>query len=249
MKSVAKLYEFHVANHRAIESALDRVALTLRDSVSREDQKNVDTFMRLYALLLGAWAESRLAKLLFEPSAFTSDERNTVEQQATHLDRWNKVIELAVRKHYGIPKAPLSEHTLPHSAYSRYQTLLDLLSNDLKSVITLRNKLAHGQWAYPLNEAGDDIAQEQFDALRRENLLSLQLKRRLLDYLLHAVQDLALSKPAFERDFDAHYRGIQQTRQTLIKRRYASYEQAMKAKFKRGQAKRNAAPKRWLTNG
>ncbi|OAI47508.1 hypothetical protein AYO44_09345 [Planctomycetaceae bacterium SCGC AG-212-F19] len=242
MKSLAKLYEFHVANHRAIESALDRVALTLRDSLSREDQKNVDTFTRLYALLLGAWAESRLAKLLYEPNAFTIDERNAVQQQPSHLDRWNKVIELAVRKHYGIPRARLSPHSLPHSAYSRYQTLLDLLSHDLKSVITLRNKLAHGQWAYPLNEAGDDVAQEQFDALRNENVLSLQLKRRLLDYLLHAVQDLALSRPAFERDFDAHYRGIQQTRQTLLKRPYASYVQAMKAKFKRGQAKRNTTP-------
>jgi hypothetical protein len=54
--------------------------------------------------------------------------------------------------------------------------LSEMLAKDLSSIIELRNKLAHGQWVYPLNNDSNDVAQEQMDALRVENLLSLQFK-------------------------------------------------------------------------
>lgn len=238
MKTPDKLYEFHVANLRAVETALDRIALSMRDAVSRDDHKSIDTNTRVYALLLGAWAECRLAKLLYEPNAFTTADRATIQDETTHLARWQKVVDTAFRKHYSVPKATLSKTTLPHSAFARLQTLSDLLKDDLRSIITLRNKLAHGQWIYPINDAADDIAQEQMDALRTENAQSLQLKRRLLDYLLRGVYDLALSKPAFERDFDSHYRALEQTRVNLRTRDYDSYRQRMQAKLKRGRQKR-----------
>jgi len=241
MKTPEKLYEFHVANLHAIEIALDKVALTLREAIAKNDFKMIASFMRLFALLLASWAECRLNKLLFEPKGFTESERSGITAKGIQIERWLAAIDTAFRKHYNIPNAVLSFATLPHSAWSRYESVVQLVNIDLRPIIELRNKLAHGQWAFPLNDDGNDVAQAQMDALRVENLLSLQFKKSLISSLSGIVNDLVVSRPAFERDFDQHYQLIVQTKRNLVKRSYTTYANKKQEIFKRGQERKNAA--------
>ena len=242
MKPREKLYSFHVKNLRVIDRAILRVGLACRRAISRGDEQSVASFTPVYALLLGAWAECRLRKLIYEPSGFDQAERQAILCKPSQLERWQLALELAFRKQYEIPRASLTADTLEHSAYSRYTELGDLLATNLRLVIELRNKLAHGQWAYPLNNAGDDVAHEHMKALRAENLLSLQYKKTLLGHLAEAINDLVVSRPAFERDFDAHFRGIVASRRDLVNRDYEWYVESMRAKYMRGREKRQLGP-------
>jgi hypothetical protein len=238
MKPPSKLYEFHVANLQEIDRAMDRIARSLRIAISISDEITVSTFMRLYALLLGAWAECRLRKLIYEPHGFDDNDRNIICRECTQLLRWQKTVEIAFRRQYRIPRAVLSENVLRHSDFSRYITLNNMLVNDLGSIIELRNKLAHGQWVYPLNSDGNDVAQEQMDGLRLENILSLQFKKKLLESLSSAIHDLVVSKPTFERDFDDHFRVIVETQRNLKNRNYDKWVDGMCQKFERGRFRR-----------
>ena len=170
-----------------------------RDALARGREEAVLTCVRLYALLMGAWAECRLLKLLYEPSAFSEAERTAILRETAEA-RWHKRVEVAFRKHYNLPSAPLKPPALPSTAHTRLGILTKTFHDDLQSIITLRNKLAHGQWVYPLNEQLDEIAQPQMDALRIENLLSLKQKRSLIDAVCSGVHDLVVSKTTFERD-------------------------------------------------
>jgi hypothetical protein len=239
MKPPEKLYQFHVANLREIDHAMKRVARSIRAAVSREDASTASSFMRLYALLLGAWAECRLRKLIYEPKGFGNLARDAIRGESTQLEQWQMAVEVAFRRQYNVPKAPLTVHTLPHSAHSRYADLSDMLAGDLGSIIKLRNKLAHGQWVYPLNSAGNDVAQEQMNALRAENLLSLQFKKSLLESLAAIIHDLVVSKPTFERDFDDHFQMIVEARRNLQSRDYKSWAESMRQKYQRGKTKRS----------
>jgi len=238
VKPPAKLYKFHVDNLREIDRAMQRVARSLRAAISQNDAITMSSYMRLYALLLGAWAECRLRKLMYEPHGFDESDRNTISGESTQLKQWQKSVELAFRRQYNIPKAALSVDTLPHSAHARYVTLSNMLQNDLGSIIELRNKLAHGQWVYPLNSDGNDIAQNQMDALRVENLLFLQFRKGLLESLSTAIHDLIVSKPTFERDFDDHLRVITELQRNLKKRDYATWAAGLRQKYLRGKANR-----------
>jgi hypothetical protein len=242
MKSPEKLYSLHADNLRTVDRGLARVGRACRRAISRGDEKSVACFILVYALLLGAWAECRLRKLLYEPSGFDQGEREAIGCKRTELGRWQAAVELAFRRQYKIPKAILTPDTLDHSAHRRYTDLIDLLCTNLRPVIELRNKLAHGQWAYPLNNAGNDVAQEQMKALRCENLLSLQYKKTLLKHLAEAINDLAVSRPAFERDFDARFRGIVATKRDLVTRNYETYAAKMRGKYLRGVEKRRLGP-------
>lgn len=237
MKTPNQLYKYHVENLRSIDSALTRISLSYRHAIAANNDADASVFKRLYALLLGAWAECKLLKTLFQPNAFSDEERATIGAAGTHLERWQKLVEIAFRKHCGVPNATLSESTLGHDNYKRFDSIRRILEDDLCSIIMLRNKLAHGQWKYPLNSDGDDVAQSQMEALRLENILTLQFKRIIIASILEAVFDLAVSQPTFERDFNLHYRKIACARSHLKNRDYKKYESMMREKYKRGRAK------------
>lgn len=236
MSNRDKLYRYHVENVRAIDDGLDRVERMMRHAVSVGNANEIKIDVRMYALLLGVWGEARLNKLLHEP-AFSNDERVHFQNVEAHIERWKVLVETAFRKRYRISQAELNATTLPHSAHSRYISLISLLDEELRPIITLRNKLAHGQWVYPLATGGESIAQEQFDALRTENALSLQLKRKLILSLLEAVHFLRVSEATFDREFDRIYGRIQQLRQQLRNKPYASYAEMLRFRRARGIAR------------
>lgn len=233
-----KLYKFHVANLRSLQIALDNTALSARKVIAEQNVEATASFTRLYAFLVGAWAETRFQKLLNENKAFDEATRNKVLSQSTQLDQWIKTVELSFRHHYKVPHAQLSTQTLPHSSFQRYTTLIALINDDLKLVIEVRNKLAHGQWIYPLNSGCTEVETSKYLLINGENLLSLQFKRELISTIAEIVHDLAVSHPTFERDFDAHYRQIINTKLNLANRDFAKYKKLLIEKRQRGIAKR-----------
>jgi len=232
------LYRYHVENLRAVDIALKKIALSLRGAIAVDNQKEIDVFTRVYALLLGAWAEVRLNKLLYEPNGFSDDDRRQISQSNTLLKRWEQTVEIAFRKQFGVLRAPLSKETLPYTAYARFQAIMEMLDQDLRAVIELRNRLAHGQFKYTFNSDGNNISQTHMKMLYQENLLGLQFKKKLLSQLADIIHDLVVSLPTFERDFDAHYKAIVQTGRNLRTRDYNLWAQQLREKYLRGLEKR-----------
>ncbi len=218
-----KLYKFHVKNIHSIEIALNNSALAARKAISEKNSPAVKSFVSLNSFLLGAWAENRLRKLLYEKSGLSDEERNIVISQSSQLEKWEKLIEVAFRKHYSVPNAELNAKNLPFSAATRYEALNEILNDNLRSVIEIRNKLAHGQWVYPLNSDGTDIEQGKYQALNQENLPSLQYKKSLITSLADIIHDLVVSLATFDRDFDKNYRKIINTQNNLHNRSYEDY--------------------------
>ena len=223
MTSPDKLYKYHVENVRSVSDGLNHVFRSAQDAVARDDQKIIDTHIRLLSFLLGVWSEVRLLKILYELNGFSQAERNCI-LKATALKRWSLAVELAFRKHYSIPKATLRPPQLPSTAHFRLKALAETLGNELGRIITMRNKLAHGQWIYPLNDAMDRVAQDQMNALRQENILSLIQKRSLLEILCQIIHDLIVSRPTFEQDWDKHFGRFEQTRTNIERKSYGKWE-------------------------
>ena len=218
-----KLYRFHVTNIHSIEIALSHSAIAARGAIAEQNDPAIKSFVSLNAFLLGAWAENRLRKLLYESNGLSVAEREMVIYQPSQLDQWCKLIEVAFRKHYKIPHASLNDTNLFFTTSAQYKVLTDILNDDLRSVIEIRNKLAHGQWIYPLNNEGSDIENKKYQLLKNENLPSLQYKKSLLTSLTDIIHDLVVSLPTFERDFDKNYKKITNTRSNIKNRSYEKY--------------------------
>ena len=224
-RNPSKLYGHHVANLRELDVALSNTARLARYAIASADpHQSLRTLLRMYSFLIGAWTESRLRKLLHEEFGFTDAERSHVQDEKTQLEQWQKAIDLAFKKHHRVTKAPLDERSLGVSHAARRAALHDVLSKELRIIVEIRNKLAHGQWIYPLNSEGTAVESEKYRLINRENLQSLQFKLALIGHLADAVHDLVVSPKTFERDFESHFRKLFQVRTNLVTKSYAKYE-------------------------
>jgi hypothetical protein len=239
MKAPAKLYRYHTANYRRVVDALKQVELQGRRAVAKGDRKALKALLPLYGLLIGAAAETRLHKILFEPGAFDDAQRAEVTNEGSQFDRWKRLLAVAFRAHNSLnPKTTLTKDTLPIKDFLLYEELGHLLEHELRIIIEIRNKLAHGQWEYPLNEDCTDVLPDKKKLLNQENLLSLKFKRTIIDNLLSIMRDLTVSHGTLQRDFDVYYNRLRNARRSLANRSYEKYKRSLIEKKKRGDLER-----------
>ena len=237
---VKNLYTYYVANLRSLEIAIQSTALSARRAISEDNSKSVQSFIRLYAFLVGAWAETRLGKLLLEKSGFSSTDRKLILGESTQLDQWFRTVEMAFRKHFHVPRAELKPPNISHTHSLRYSTLIEIINVQLRPIISIRNKLAHGQWIYPLNSDASNVEHEKYTLINKENLLSLQFKYSVVRTIAEIINDLVVSPPTFDRDFDNRFVLMANTLNNLKNRSYDKYKVSMIAKYKRGIVKRKS---------
>jgi len=236
----AALYKAHVKNICAVKEGIAQVKRNLNRAVAEENASLTETLKKLYLFLAGAWAECRLKKLVYENPGFTGAHRSIIGAERSQADRWKKALEIGYRKRYGILRAPLSEATLPGTAWFRFAAIRQVITENLEPLIGLRNTLAHGQWARPFNSEETDVSGVLIAQMNQENALSVRLKITMISSMSDLIHDLVASS-SFERDFDLHYRHVIMARINLQKRSYESWRQAMVEKKRRGKARRDTA--------
>ena len=235
--SVENLYKAHTKNLRAVDIALERILRELNGSVARDDTLTSDAFLKTSMLLLGGWAENRLRKLTVEPNGFSSAERTRIHGGGSQLDSWKIALELGFRRRYGLPTANLAT-ALPHTPRSYYRSLLEVIEGDLRPIIEVRNKLAHGQWSRTLNNENDDFSPPMMAQIAAENAHTVKCKKRVLEALARLIHDLVAGNDAFERDFDSHFQNLETAKRDIKTRSYADWKSQMQEKFRRGKALR-----------
>lgn len=240
--SDAALYKAHVRNLRSVADGLSHIERDLNRAIADGNPQLSETLKKLYLLLAGAWAECRLKKLLYEPNGLSSDARIEISNQRSQSERWKKALELGYRKRYGVRRSPISELTVGGTAWFRYNALQDLIFEELNPLIELRNTLAHGQWARPLNSSESDISQNLIASMAHENALTVKFKLSLIGSLSALIHDL-VAATSFERDFDTHFRRVIITRTNLQRRSYQEWERSMVEKKVRGRQRRDQAIK------
>lgn len=246
-KNPSKLYTQHVANLRELELAISHTSRLARAEIASKDpHKSLRSLLRLYSFLVGAWAEARLRKLLHEKHGFTDSERVKIENKSSQLEQWQETVDLAFRKNRSIKKAPLNERSLGVAHMARRNALQDVLSNELRILIEIRNKLAHGQWVYPFNSEGTTVEPDKYELINSENIQSLQLKYALTGHLANVVHDLVVSPQTFERDFEDHFKKLFQVQTNLRTKNYSKYENGLIANRAKARAARKSskAPQR-----
>ena len=85
-----KIYKYHVTNLRSIKTAIQNTALSARRAISEENKPATTSFISLYSFLIGAWAENRLKKLLYEKGCLSKDVRQRILTIDSQLERWSK---------------------------------------------------------------------------------------------------------------------------------------------------------------
>lgn len=241
MSTSTSMYQFHVENLRGLDKAIKDIEYVTKDSIRSENSRqNLESFKRIYAFLIAAWAETRLNKILSEKHTFSDEFIRIIGKEKTQLGKWLKAVELAFKQYHNILlDEDLTANNTNERHFKRFNALKSVLENELKAVIEVRNKLAHGQWLFPLNSRLNRVSSDICQALNNENHLSLIFKFQIIKNLSDIVHDLIVSRPTFERDFDNIFDKLETAQTNLVNRKYEDYVQKLITNARYGKQKRN----------
>lgn len=92
---------------------------------------------------------------------------------------------------------------------------MNLLNNEIECVISLRNRLAHGQWKIALNTDKTDINQEITALLNTMGKVDLIINKNVFRNFAITISNLAMSRKAFEKQYDDRMLRIDETRKNI----------------------------------
>ena len=156
--------------------------------------------------MVGILAEAHLRKIVSDPDGFNAKERRLLSQEGSQLDRWLRAVELAFRRHYAVPiHLEITTSTTTVSVPGQHANLNSLLRNDLGDVIQDRNKLAHGQWEWLLNNKETAFTGNAPFPL---NYLAAYRRSVVIKNLASLIHELVVSEPTFQRNYMSFYQTI-----------------------------------------
>lgn len=209
MDSDDKLRKAHYENYKTVRRALIQSERATKYAIRTSNAAMVEALTLNQMMLVTIKSEARLMKLLFLPGGFTKDERETIVSEQTAADKWLATLHLAYRKGFKIKASKDLRHSLNHDNNARYQSILQVFDEHLKPMITMRNKLAHGQWARPLNNDNTAVEPISCKFLATENGWSLIGRDRAIEGIANILGDLIQSRALYEAQFNEHYRPVQ----------------------------------------
>lgn len=221
-------YEALKSNYRSVAAALTHIERAVNAALRNGDKPASKALTNTQMLLVAVKAEARLQKLVHTPGWLDEPQRAYVMSASSRLNMWQRLIEVGFRKRYGKTKrkVPLVDQ-LDHDAAARYKTLLEILEQDLRGIIEIRNKLAHGQWSYGFTDEGV-ISTELTKRLRATNTLELRFQDSIAEDMANAVGDLLESGRKFEESFNGHYRKIKSSHDHLANLDFPAHVEGLK---------------------
>lgn len=215
------IYEYLVENLQELDIIMKSVESIVKDGIKKNKESIYKSNTKLYALLLWAWGEARLLKLIHERNIFSDTEKEQILSQKSQISKWELTISIAFDKNK-------DKYTSVQKDY-----LIDMLGKKLKPIIELRNKLAHWQMSKPLNNKNTNINLDYLCVLNQENIKSLKIKRKFLDDLWQMVHNLTISPTTFIRDYEKIYNDMVSRVKELDNIDYTKYISMLKLRWKK----------------
>lgn len=226
------LHTIHLKNTQALERAFETVARDCRQAIAREDTAEATALTNTCIFLFGARMENRLFRLLHEPDAFSDEQRKRIAATGSVENMWLATVSEAFAARRSLTPAQVPGR-LSFTDAARYNELVRLISDELAPIIQLRNILGHGQWDYALSSDRSVFDQTRTTHLKRTRLWHLRIKANLLEHLVWLLHDLAVTKNAFERDFDKRWADLTAARHRLDLDSHKAWESQLISNYRR----------------
>lgn len=203
-------------NRAKLKKTLTQINRNLNQAIKEGDEEVIYLNLRFYIILLVAWLESTLLFLIFHHNKQISVKlREEVLSQRTQVDKWRLLIESIYRIYYlnGKTSRNLNLVNLGHTPFNRLQYLLNLLENEVKVFIEIRNKLAHGQWSVVLNNdlsnKNQDLTTKVWTLTKKETWYA----KNIITNFSKFTDTLVKSQAGFEKEFDSIVNKIETVRE------------------------------------
>jgi len=196
----------HAKNRRQILKAIAQTKQTLNLGIKENKQELEYANIRLLMVLFAAYLESSLGFILnFYGAQITTAAQSKVLAEPSEIRKWKLLFEYLFRKRYlGGKRKVINIKNVGFTAHRRYEYINKLIDSSIGSVIEMRNKLAHGQWAIAFTSEGTEKNQSMTTKIWTLGKKDTLLTKTITNKFVHIMEALAASRDHFENTFDKH---------------------------------------------
>ncbi|MBC3887092.1 hypothetical protein GH810_02045 [Acetobacterium paludosum] len=244
-------YEVYQANLKMLEREINLVKKSIQVTLGRKlwlqengsdnskvssCEEDITAGTQLYTFLICSWLEARLMKMLYESSnaAFTDNEIFLVRNFPTMTIKWKECFSMAVCKSYGFTY--ISEQNYANNfsngsiSQQNYQNVFSLFV-DIDDAITIRNRLAHGQWYKQFNSKNKKLVNYPFLNLYT-NVQKLDILRQYYNEIADIISSYVTYKDKANSNFDSGIQNkivsIREKKKRILNSNFDSYCQPFK---------------------
>lgn len=248
MSDLINYYSQHCENLTMIEKGIKTIQRTLREYISNDDLSRSYIYTRILSLLVNSWIEVRLMKLVYTDGAFNDSELLKIMGSKTLEKKWTTALNLAFCNAFGLnDPTEITEKKIAQKIVEQHSSLIRTIEDDLVPAITMRNRIAHGQWKHVFSSNPKNINDDLTRKLEQENILILQYRLRLFEALTQIIHDLAVSKDTYVRDFNNNFTKIENQQKNSTSADYEEYKKKMIREKQYGLEKKREYKKSWRT--
>ncbi|MRT92396.1 hypothetical protein [Ancylomarina sp. 16SWW S1-10-2] len=180
-------------NVSQLESARRLVNSQINNALRKNDDHAVKLYTNIYLMVYSSWSEAYLVKLIHTPSGFTEIEKKAILRDRDVLNKWKKCVSTAFSKFRD------NGSEIPN----KKQRINSLLDEYLKIQANIRNKIAHGQWVYPLYSKNLKHDPDALLYMSMIDVIQIDTWFEILKEIVEIVRGLIDSKPG--NNHKAHY--------------------------------------------
>lgn len=233
------MYKEHCKNLKKLSKSIKILEGTIKQALKTENVFEAKIHTNIHTFLTGSWMEVSFYKLIHEKQ-FTIDDRNLILANANSLEgKWSNVLKWAFARAFSIQLNPQNftniniENSLGRTHQNRYKDVLTFINTDINEVISMRNKIAHGQWHYTFNNDVSSL-EPSVERLIHSNTYFISKKRlETVKLVIEMITKISTSPRTFERDFDEIYSKIEILEDRYSRDKYRRNIEVMKNKFNR----------------
>ena len=234
------IYINHCKNLEALEKAIDLIDCNIKTSIKTRNENSEKIYTRILCTLIVSWLEMRLLKLINEVEDFKNlssnkifddNEIKCIVDGNSLLDKWRIALNISATKAYNVK---LNKNLLEIQDFCgqktfslRYDNLVSIMDKEFAPIITIRNKVDHGQIKYAYANTPISFSQDITAEINKLNLIQLRNTKTIFKNIANIIHDLTVSKKTFERDYDKYSTIIDNTKSIDSSLEYKKYKKMM----------------------
>lgn len=218
MMDKSDYYKYYQSNIEFLDSEIAQVKKAAQTAIGKKTweeksetdpkqiaatEKEIRACTRLYTFLICSWFEACLMKILYENSSVAFSETDiTLIRNLKSMDmKWKTCFSIAVCKSYGFSYSGDIDHGSNFLTGSiEQQNYWDVYSLfvDISDAITIRNRLAHGQWEVQFNSSNTKVANYSF-LTNYNNIQKLDILKQCYNHIADIISSYVTYKD--KKDF------------------------------------------------
>lgn len=226
-------YKLQCENLDAVKELLTMVESDLKQLLSLDPNEIgsiAHNYQLYFSFLSGSYIENLYYQLVCKPS-FTQEYRKATYVNSTETtleEKWQILLEYAFKKGYNINIYEDLSKELDFVTNTFYNELNRYLKSELNNIITIREKVTHGQFIHSFDFLNNSIQPNSQRIIEDQDLFTIKRRIKKFNLIAKIILELITTPNLFLSNFDNYFNIFESLKYNYSADKYVEFLQQLR---------------------